>query len=1102
MPLQIIYGRAHSGKTQYILSKAEEFKLNKRPFIIVVPEQFTHLAEKKLISKIGAIEHEMSEVISFNRMATRINSKYPVKQMKLATVAKSLIMAEAVSETEFNYYKNISSNSGFVDSCINEISEFKKYNLSSDDIFSISENIDDEALSLKLSDLARVYKKYDDTIAASYVDSDDYLEFLYQNLEKYKPYKGYRVIFDEFSSFNPKERKIIASLASQADEAYLTLCGDLSKRSKFLFKPVADMGIAIEDICKKSGCEILNPVILKDSFFESKEMQFIENNLYSFPCDTYKDIPKNIRIYSSETPYTEIKSLASRIKSLVSMVGTRYRDIGVVCPDIDSYSHIIRTVFKEHDIPYFIDEKTNILSHSIVCFVLNFLDVYLNGYTAEDVTNFLKSGHVNTERNAVIDVDKFINATNISKNTWLNKEKWTSICDIYCGDDHGLRVVLDGIRNSFIIPLASLHDRIKGRNTVKYITENLYKYLLDIEFDKNILGFIDYFKKSDNTYMAKQYEAVWDILIESFDVLVMILGNKTVNLTEYRGFLYTALSQQSIGIIPTSIDSVTIGDIKRSKSDNTRYQFIIGACDGVFPSKSGDGCIINDADKEKIAGLGVEFSPDSRNAAMYERYLTYLALSQSMKSLVISYPMCDVSFASTRPSFVITILKNLFPFLNGLSDMDGLLNVDLSSETAALEFLASSAYCISEGNIPDERWQDVYTYFKSQGRDDYLSLTDNSVNKLKPVIKLDKELIDRLFRDEFYSTISRIQRYNSCRYSYYLEYMLKLKENETYGPQSTDIGTFVHSIIEKTFIAMNKEGMLIENADEAYFRRVTKPIFEEDIHLMYSYTDEPDQRELFKIDTIKESVINALINIKAHFYGSAFKPLGHEITFDDDNVGCIELDLPNDKKLRITGKIDRADSFKNENGTYIRVVDYKTGNKTFSLSDVYHGLDIQLIVYLNTLVKNTADAHHAGALYFRIQNPIADFQSHPKEDEIRESILKLNAMTGMVADDESVLNAYSANSLKASKKATFTQFGILSDYVEAGLKNSAAALSDGNIEINPYSKSGLSPCIYCKYRTICGFRDGKNGECRKLGYSSDKIIWDNISKASKGDDNK
>lgn len=1102
MALQLIYGRSHSGKTSFILEKAKSLYKSGEPFVIVVPEQFTHLAEKKLLNKIGVIEQDRAEVISFERMATRINSRFSMSKKKLGSVAKSLIMSEIIQNADFSYYKNVSSESGFVESCINEISEFKKYKLSCDDIISVSKNVDDKALSLKLSDLANIFESYEHAIGTVYADADDSLGILCDNLYKYKPFEGFNIIFDEFSSFNPRERQIISLLCAQSKMTYITLCCDFSQKSKFLFKPVTDMGVSIIKACSENNCQILEPVTLEGAYYECDEMAFLEKNIYSFPCDVYNSAPKNIRIYVSETPYDEVKNLAHQIKSLVSKRNMRYRDIGIVCTDIGAYSHIFRSVFSEFGIPYFIDEKTDVLNHSVVCYILNIFDVYLHGYTSEYVTNHLKSGHINTDRNSVISVDKFVRETNISKNGWLDDEKWNKLTDEYHSRSMEDISLLNNIRNKCILPLASLHEQIKGRNTVRYITEKLYEYLVSSEFDNNVLGYIKYFKTCNNTYMTKQYEAVWNVLIETLDTLVRILGDKTVNIGEYRAYLYTAFGQQKIGVIPTSLDAVTVGDIKRSKSGETLYQFIVGAYDGSFPVVSKNSSVISDADKVKIANLGIELSPDTKNKAMFERYLTYLSLTHSLRTLVISYPMSDSSFSPVRPSFVITLIKNIFPELSENIKNEIFSDCNIASENSAMEFLASSAQLLSDGISADKRWQDVYAYLKDNQKHDMIDLIDAAVIQHEPVYKLDADLTDAMFKNEFYSTISRIQRYNSCRYSYYLEYMLGLEENKSYGPQSTDIGTFVHSVIEKVFIKMNKDAVNISEADVGYFKKISEPIFEECFPLLYKFANEITGREKYRLDSLKETVINALLNIKSHFAGSSFKPIGHEITFDDENVGCIELELDSGKKLKLTGKIDRADSFENDDGVFVRVIDYKTGNKIFNLSDVYYGLDIQLIVYLNTLVKNTEHAHHAGALYFKIQNPLADFQSHPQDDEISKSLLKLNAMTGIVADDSNVISAYSKNSIKSSKKASFAQFSKLSEYVESGIIKSASDMAHGYIQINPYSKSNTSPCAYCGYKSICGFREGKTGEFRKMSTTNDKTIWENILSIQQGGDDK
>ena len=1100
MSLQMIYGRAHSGKTQYILNLSGELCKDGKPFVIVVPEQFTHLAEKRLISKIGSIQQDKAEVLSFERIAKRINSIYPNNKQRINSVAKSLIMSELISDIDFEYYKNIKTDTGFIDACISEISEFKKYNYSCKDIAEISAKTTNKALSLKLSDLAKIYTKYEELISSSYADSDDELGILAENLEKNKPYNGYTFIFDEFSSFNPIEKRIISALSCQCSNVYMTFCADDNEKYKYLFKPTLDTASSVGGICRKAGCEVLKPIALKNTYFNSCELEFLEENLFSFPSSVYNDECKDIEIFACENPYDEVTKVASKIKNLVMKENIRYKDISVICTDIASYSHVFRSVFSSFNIPYFIDEKTEVLKHSIVCYCLNILDVYLNNYNSESVINFLKSGYINADRASLIDVDNFIQATNASKNTWLTDEKWNRTLEIYCEGDAAKQNNINNIRRKYILPLASLHDTIKGKNTVKFVSEKIYSFLLKTEFDKNVTEFIKFFKSQNNTYMAKQYESVWKILIDTFDMLVLILGDKNLNLSEYRNYLHTALGGQKIGIIPTSVDSVIIGDTKRSKSEFSQCQFVVGCCDGVFPSPNKDDCIITDADKKDLSDAGFEFSLTSHDNALFDRFLIYSSLTHPASKLVISYPLSDFAYKATRPSFTLTLLKRVFEKLARTSALgDEFSDCDFASRKAALEFLAKSAYNISSGKAADERWKDIYSYFVNNSDDESIKKINSFITPAEPVTKLSDDVLKSLFKDEFYSTISRIQKYNSCRYLYYLEYMLKLSEKKTFEPLARDVGTFVHTILEKTFKHMEETGVSIENTNKEYFEKITAPLFEEYKAQMFAFSDELDNSEAYRFEICKKTVLSSLMHIRSHLATSAFKPIGHEITFDDDNYGCIELLLDNGKKLKITGKIDRADSFENENGSFVRVVDYKTGNKTFNLSEVYHGLDIQLIVYLNTLVKGIAHSHHAGALYLRIHNPIADFTNHPNEETLSENLMTLNAMTGLIADDEATLAAYSKNSVKSAKKATFSQFKALSDHVEDVIKKSALEMSEGNIAINPYEMGDNTPCERCVYKSVCGKKTRENIQPRKLSKYKDNALWKKINSQKGGE---
>lgn len=1094
----MIYGRAHSGKTQYILNLSERLYKENKPFIILVPEQFTHLAEKRLISKIGSIQEGRAEVLSFDRVAKRINATYPNNKKRINNVAKSLIMSEIVASCELSYYKNISRDAGFTDVCISEISEFKKYNYTCDDVFTIANKVDDKGLSMKLNDLGTIYKKYEEHISSSYSDSEDELAILAQNLTEHNPYSGYTFIFDEFSSFNPIEKKIISCLSNECENIYMSFCLDTDSKYKYLFKTTLDTAASIIRICEKEGTVIEKPVVLDKTYYASDELSFLEENLFAFGGGVYSDICNNVRIYTSDNPYNEITNLAMQIKKLVSKNNIRYRDISVICTDISSYSHIFRSVFSSFDIPYFIDEKTEVLRHSVICHTLNILDVYLYNYNPESVINYLKSGYIEISRTDLINIDSFIKATGASKNTYLKDEKWEKVLSLYCENDERLKKSLNNVRQKYILPLSAFHDSIKGKNTVKYVSEKLYSFLLSTKFDKTIADYIKYFKSKNNTYMAKQYEAVWDVLIESLDMLVFILGDKSLNVSEYRAYLYTALSEQKTGTIPTSPDSIIIGDVKRSRSEFALFEFVVGVCDGVFPASNKEDSIISDADKLLIKEAGFEFSLTSHDNAFFDRFLMYSSLTHPSKALVLSYPLQDNSYKATRPAFVITLLKKIFPSLSEItapgSDKSAPVN-----ETMALEYLAQSAYTISNGGTADENWNDVYAYFKNKNSDE-LNKINSFIYPPEKVIKLNKEYTDALFKDEFYSTISRIQKYNSCRYRYYLEYMLGLKEQKSFETDARDVGNFVHAIIEKAFETAERSGVNIEDTTEEYFSEICAPLFEERKNMLFAFSDELSAGEEYKFEMYKKMVIKSLMNIRSHLILSPFKPIGHEITFDDDNIGCIEINLDNGKKLKITGKIDRADSFENEDGTYVRVVDYKTGNKTFSLNDVYHGLDIQLIIYLNTLVKNTPNAHHAGALYLKIFSPVAEFNNHPDDAELGEELLHLGAMTGLVADNDTVCAAFSPNSIRSAKKATFTQFEYLSKHVEDMVKKSAGDMSQGFININPYEMGDSTACDLCPYMSVCKNKSENAADARKLTKSRDDALWKTIISEKAGDD--
>ncbi len=1098
MSFQYVIGRSHSGKTKFLLEKAGELCCENKPLVFVVPEQFTHIAEKRLISTLGFIGQGKAEVLSFDRMCKNINNKYPSNRKQLSSMGKSLIVSEVLSEIDLEYYSSAINQTGFAQICSQQISEFKKYLILPETLSDAVNTIKNKSLAMKISDISKIYKSYQEQIEKRFSDADDSLDILASNLEKYRPYEGVTFIFDEFSSFTPQEKNLISILTTQAKHVYISFCLDYSPLHHSLFKVTNQTSSDLSRVCKERGSNQLKSVRLNSSFYDDEELSFLEKNLFNDKMSSFKGDNKSIRVYTTENPYTEVDLLASNIIDLVRNKGARFCEMGVVCPDIDSYGSIIRSAFQSHDIPCFIDEKVPVLDHSIISHVKNILDVYLMQYNGESVVGFLKSGCTMTDREAICYVDNYINATRASKNTWLLDERFNQSLDKFADGDENRKESIKNIRDKYILSLAKLHDSIKGRNTVRYITEKIYTYLVDTKFDLKISEHVKQFKDEGNLYLSRQYETVWNTLIEVFDTLVYIMGDKTVNVNEYRRYLCIALGEQKTGIIPTSLDEVIVGDLLRTKSEMVRYQFVIGAVDGAFPQTSQCTNIITDEEKEELSlAISLELSPQSKDKAFFDRFQIYSAFTHPSRALYVSYPASDANFQTVRPAFVIYLLKKMFPRLKIDGQISKNNNTRFLTQNKALEYLAKAAYSITHGENANDVWKDIYAYFVKNGKDDKIELINRLLDSGKEITTLSPELCQKLFGNEFYSTISRIQRYNSCRYSYYLEYMLSLKDKKPFGVDSADIGTLIHSIIENVLNRLDNDNVALGKTDKSYFEKEVDTYLSDYISELTISNGELTKREIFSVMKFKDAIVNSLMALRDHLVNSAFEVMGCEISFDDNNsdFGCIELPLKNGKTVKIRGKIDRADSFTNEDGTFIRVVDYKTGNKTFSFTDIFYGLDVQLLVYMNALVDKTKNAHPAGALYFKILNPISNDKKRSEKEELEGLSYNIEPMDGIISENSNVVSAYAQNSVKTTKKLTSSQFKILGDYINHIITESADLLSNGCIDKNPYSHQNFEPCQYCVYGSICDFQNRDNLSYRNISSKKGATVFEEMKEA-------
>ncbi len=1091
MPMHLIYGRAGCGKTHYITDMIRSRLSENKRSVLVVPEQYTHIAEHKLLSAVGSVSPETVEVTSFNKMITRAQRGQGITNV-LTPMAKSIIMADVISNTELKYFAGSAKLSGFSDLCLSLVGEFKKYCVSPLQLSEANDDNTNARLKLKIEDICSIYTEYIRRVAEMGFDSDDGAGLMAKQIADEWDIADTCIFFDEFTSFIPQELEIIKQLALKGEDVYITLCTD--GKDDMLFAPIADTAEKLTRLCADSGIEADIPIILTENKKHSRELAFLEKNLFPYSKGRYDDDCVDINLFSAANPYEEVMDVSRRILKLCRG-GMRFRDIGVICSDIGTYAPYIKPVFESMGISYFIDEKSPVLNHRIVSFVLNALDIYLNDYSIETVFSFLKSGFCDCDMNAVYALENYCLSTNMRKSTWLNDEKWLSLISRYDMPPE-LQGQICRVREELIIPLSEFHDKIKGRHSAIHMCRALYDYLVSIGLMRHIEERLKIFEEEQDVLHGEEYEKIWNVIVGALDALSEVMGEKTVNVKDFRSLLETAFSGYSIGFIPKSLDDVFIGNISRSKADDIKALFVLGANDGSFPSAAVHGELINDGDKATLAERGIELSADSKTRAFFERFFMYSTFTLPRQLLFISFSRSGSTGDTLRPSFVLSDIRRIFPDLVVESDI-----LEDSSDFGQMEYITALKPTLEKmiekitefrgGGEISSVWFDVYDYFCRNfdfgtRLEKYYAHTNRAEN-------ISPELMREFISDEFYITISRLQRYRSCKFAYFMEYVLKLKDNAPFDITSMDTGTFVHGAIERLCHAMAAEGFSFETVTDEYIYEKIDLFIEEFIRQLTENSAFISNRKLYIIRRLRRSIFRCFKLICEHIVNSSFEPLGYEMRFDDNNIGCIEFDLGDGKKAKITGVIDRSDVYRSENGDYVRVIDYKTGSKEFHLSDVFYGLDIQLFVYLNALVDSCEGYKYGGALYFRIDDPMLQEKNRTNIDKAEEEADKKLKMRGLVPKEEEILSAFDEATAGAAKGASYKSFVELDKHLRRIISDLCRELAGGRNEIRPCNKQGKSPCEYCGYKSICRFDVRKrDNDYEYLEAMKDDEIWDAI----------
>ena len=1131
MALQIITGTSGSGKSKYVCDRVlyESDKNPKKNYFVIVPDQFTMQTQMDFVtaSDKGGIMN--IDILSFSRLAHRIFEETGgMRKPVLDDTGKSLILrkiAGSIKEQVPVIGSNLNKQ-GYIHEVKSAISEFMQYGIGQNELDEMIEYAKSRgALHYKLKDLQVLYKAFKEYIEGHYITTEESMDLLAAELRKSALIPGSVVVFDGFTGFTPIQEKVIGVLLTLCEQVIITVTMD-GEEEPFSF--AAKTVERLKRLAGEYGCEVLPLQHLSGNYRAagSPQLLHLEKQLFRYPLVAFQAVEggedkagsnaQSVRISAHKDMQQEVRYLCRQVRALLNETGCAYRDIAVIAGDLGAYESVIEEEFIRYEIPYFMDKTRNILLNPVIEYIKAALSVLTENFSYESVFHYLRSGLADFDAEEIDDLENYVLELGVrGKSMWTHAFAGRTLAMKKAENAVEVLEALNTTRESLLNQLAPILEvRSSSDICVKDMVEHLYSFVTANRVEEKLHAYADFFEKKKDDARAKEYRQIYRLIMELFDQIMELIGQEKMSLSEFADILDAGFAEIEVGIIPRSVDRIIVGDIERTRLKPVKYLFFVGVNDGYIPAKTNKGGIISDIDREFLKGSNQDLAPSPREQMYIQKYYLYLNMTKPSKGLYLSYAAMDGQGTALRPSYLIGIVKQLFPGCetDGRSTQGDLAIGNL--------FEAKEAFCLllrkyAENSISDKEREQFIRLLHLLGKEESDRLLLNHLvenayltNKERSISQAAAGL---LYGDIILSSISRMEKYASCAYSYFLQYGLSLKERELYGFESKDMGTIFHGVLEHfsnklleknytwtDFPADEGEAMVAESMQEVCMEYTDALLYD---NALNRYT----------MKNMEHMMQKCVSNISYQLGKGRFVPKEYEVSFHVvENLKDLDISLSDKDKMRLSGRIDRMDTCEKEDKVFVKIVDYKSGDKNFDLAAFYHGTQLQLVVYMNEALKRAEKLHpgkeavSAAMLYYHVDDPVVEGTVKMSPEEVNGKVREALRMKGVINSDGDILEALdttksaksdcvtldydSKGGLKSTTNALNSeQMKLLSDYASYSLKAMGAKIKKGEIPVNPYASGNVDACEYCAYKDVCGF-DEKIPGYTKRNLSKDKDV--------------
>lgn len=1114
MSLRFYFGPSGSGKSHRIYEEIMQRAAQEpgRNFLIIVPDQFTMQTQKDLVMRSDRGGILNIDVLSFGRLSHRILEEVGTKEMPvLDDTGKSLVLQKIAADLkeQLPAMGSLLHKQGYIHEVKSAISEFMQYGISTQDMDKLIASAEKRgALAMKLRDLKTLYRGFQDYIRDHFITTEETLDVLRRSLVKSKILPDSVVVFDGFTGFTPIQNRLIQELMRVCEETIVTVTigeeedpyqmdGEqklfhLSKKTVAdLVKLAAEAEVTRgEDVFVKGG---------PNRFTEAPALCYLEQNLFRYQYEPYTEKQCEIRMFEALSPREEVHQTALYIRKLIREEGLTYRDIAVVIGDLEGYASYVETEFGQLEIPCFLDRTRGIVLNPMIEYIKSALQLYIRDFSYDTVFHFLRSGMADISREEIDELENYVIRTGARGYRTYSRlfTRRTEEMQQGSGQEDTERAEetmerLNRIRQQFADTVEILHMAPRAK-AGEYV-DHLYDFLEQNQVQQKLLNYQQQFEQEGDLAKAREYAQIYRLVMDLLDQIYELLGEEEISLQEFADILEAGFGEITVGTIPQNVDRIVVGDMERTRLKQVKVLFFLGVNDGNIPKNASKGGIISDMDREFLIESGTEMAPSPRQQMYIQRLYLYLNMTKPSERLYLSYAKVNSDGKGIRPSYLIDTVRKLFPQLAVEYPQNRSRLEQIEGRQEGARYLAEELREYADGTLWEEERQDFYLMYRAyetdpEGRD---RLTAAAFRRYKES-GLSRIVARALYGRQLENSVSRLETYAACACRHFLQYGLSLQEREEFGFEVSDMGNVYHAVLENFAGKLAESGRTWWDFEENFATQAIKEAVEGYAATYGETVLYSSARNEYAITRMSRILTRTVLTLQQHLKQGSFQPDDYELSFRfAEDLDSIHVDLSEEEKMHLQGRIDRIDVSEDAEHVYVKVIDYKSGNKKFDLAALYYGLQLQLVVYMNAAMELESRKHPdkeivpAALLYYHIDDPTIETPVELTQEQINEEILTKLRMNGVVNSDPAVverLDRFLQDKSKVipvekKKDGSFSarsgilsreELQVVSAYVDTKIRQIGREILDGKIAANPYEKGNEEACTYCAYKKVCGF---------------------------------